>query len=247
MKEFQRMQKLAGLITESEYKSKIEEFSLSGMASKVKDKIVNLPAFKNLIDTIVSNMDEKDIATFKSRFNLSEAQGGMSFDNIMKKVNSANPEADNDDNEEMINEELDPKSFGAKIASLVRNLTGINLLALAGAPLGLLITTLAGWSWAALPLGIVISLVVSLIIHGISSRLLGKTGDDSMIGENVIEAKKAPKGDILNAITPSYTGKLADSVQALEDYLKTTAELDYQELASLVINIVDEAKYESDF
>jgi hypothetical protein len=246
MKEFQRMQKLAGLITESEYKSKIEEFSLSGMASKIKDKIANLPAFKNLIDTIVSNMDEKDIATFKSRFNLSEAQGGMSFDDIMDKVNSANPEADN---EEMINEELDPKSFAGKIASLVRNLTGINLLALGGAPLGLLITTLAGWSWAALPLGIVISLVVSLIIHGISSRLLGKTGDDSMIGENINEDEEAPKGDILNAITPSLRpGDLANSVQELEDYLKTTgAELDYQELASLVINIINEAKFDTDY
>jgi hypothetical protein len=243
MNEFQRMQKIAGLITESEYKSKIEEFSLSGMASKVKDKIVNLPAFKNLIDTIVSNMDEKDIATFKSRFNLSEAQGGMSFDDIMDKVNSANPEADN---EEMINEELDPKSFAGKIASLVRNLTGINLLALGGAPLGLLITTLAGWSWAALPLGIVISLVVSLIIHGISSRLLGKTGDDSMIGENIKENEEA--GSILGNINPSYDGDLADSVQALEDYLKTTgAELDYQELASLVIDIVNEAKFDTDY
>jgi hypothetical protein len=69
-----------------------------------------------------------------------------------------------------------------------------------------------------------------------------------IITENVIEAKKAPKGDILNAIKPSYAGDLAVSVQALEDYLKTTgAELDYQELASLVIDIVNEAKNESDY
>lgn len=241
MNEFKRMQKIAGLITESEYKSKIEEFSLSGMASKVKDKIVNLPAFKNLIDTIVSNMDEKDIATFKSRFNLSEAQGGMSFDDIMDKVNSANPEADN---EEMINEELDPKSFKGKIASLVRNLTGINLLALGGAPLGLLITSLAGWSWAALPLGILISLVVSLIIYGISSRLLGKTDDDSMIGENIKENEEA--GSILG--NTGYDGELAVTIQALDDYLKTTgATLDYGELESLVVDIVNAAKSDSDY
>jgi hypothetical protein len=165
----------------------------------------------------------------------------MSFDDIMDKVNSANPEADN---EEMINEELDPKSFAGKIASLVRNLTGINLLALGGAPLGLLITTLAGWSWAALPLGIVISLVVSLIIHGISSRLLGKTGDDSMIGENIKENEEA--GSILG--NTGYDGELAVTIQALDDYLKTTgATLDYVELESLVVDIVNAAKSDSDY
>jgi len=177
---FLYMQKLAGVITEAEYKAKVEEISLSGMANKVKDKITNLPQFQKLIDTLVSNMDEKDIATFKSKFNLSEDQGGPSFEDILSKVDNANPDADN---QETINEALDSESFSGKIVNLIRNLTGINLLALGGAPLGILITVLAGWSWAALPLGIFISLVVSLIIHGISSKLLGRSGNDDMVGD----------------------------------------------------------------
>lgn len=177
--EFLKMQKLAGLITESEYKEKVEEISLSGMANKIKDKITNLPQFQKLINTIVSNMDEKDIATFKSKFNLSEAQGGPSFEDILSKVDKANPDADN---QETINEALDSESFSGKVVNLIRNLTGINLISLGGVPLGTLITVLAGWSWAALPLGIFISLVASLIIHGISRKLLGMSGDEPLVG-----------------------------------------------------------------
>ena len=176
--EFIRMQKLAGLITESEYKAKVEEISLSGMADKVKDKITNLPQFQKLIDTIVSNMDEKDIATFKSKFNLSEAQGGPSFEDILSKVDKANPDADN---QETINEVLDSDSFSGKIVNLVRNLTGINLVSLGGAPLGVLITYLVdtpGFTAA----GMLISLVASLIIHGISRKLLGMSGDEPLVG-----------------------------------------------------------------
>lgn len=177
---FLYMQKLAGVITEAQYKAKVEEVSLSGIVNKVKDKITNLPQFQKLIDTLVSNMDEKDIATFKSKFNLSEAQGGPSFEDIMSKVNKANPDADS---QETINEALDSESFSGKIVNLIRNLTGINLIALGGAPLGALITVLAGWSWAALPLGIFISLVVSLIIHGISRKLLGMSGNEPLVGD----------------------------------------------------------------
>jgi hypothetical protein len=72
-----------------------------------------------------------------------------------------------------------------------------------------------------------------------------------IINENFKEAvgkEKKVVGPLLSAITPSYKGDLADSVQKLEDYLNTTgAKLNYQELASLVISIVNEAKYESDF
>jgi hypothetical protein len=73
-----------------------------------------------------------------------------------------------------------------------------------------------------------------------------------IITENINEDEEA--GSILG--NTGYDGNLADSVQALEDYLKTTledylkttgAELDYKELASLVIDIVNDAKNESDF
>jgi len=177
--EARRMQFLAGIINESQLNTSVKE-GLSSMLNKVKDKITDLPVFQKLIDNIVSNMDQKDIATFKSKFNISEAEGGPSFEDIMSKVNAVNPDADD---QEKINEELDRESFSGKIVNLVRNVTGINLISLAGAPLGTLITVLAGWSWAALPLGIIISLVASLIIHGISSRLLGLSDDSPLVGD----------------------------------------------------------------
>jgi hypothetical protein len=70
-----------------------------------------------------------------------------------------------------------------------------------------------------------------------------------IINENINEDEEAleSSGTILGNITPSYDGDLAVSVQALEDYLKTTAELNYQELASLVIDIVNEAKFDTDY
>jgi hypothetical protein len=155
---------------------------VSGFLSKIKDKIANSSLFKKLIDTIVSKMSDKDIATFKAKFNLSEAEGGPSLEDIMSKVDAANPDK-NAKTPEDLKEALDEDTLGGKIASLVRGVAGINLLALGGAPLGIFINSLLGlstWGFGAF-IGPVISLVASLIIHSISSRLLGKTDDDSMI------------------------------------------------------------------
>jgi hypothetical protein len=71
-----------------------------------------------------------------------------------------------------------------------------------------------------------------------------------IINENSNEDEEAleSSGTILGNINPSYDGDLAVSVQALEDYLKTTgAKLDYQKLARLVIDIVNEAKFDTDY
>lgn len=175
LNEVKRMQQLAGI----PLKSNLNE-GLSGMLDKIKDKIVALPIFQKLIDAVVSKMSEEDKAKFKSKFNISEAEGAPSFDDIMAKVSAANPDKNN---QEKLNEELDTESFEGKIVNLIRNLTGINILSLGGAPLGFLITKLAGWSYAALPLGILISLVASLIIHGISRKLLGMTSDQGLVGD----------------------------------------------------------------
>ena len=62
-KEFLKMQKLAGVITESQYNQKkdlIKEVSISGALAKVKDKILNSSLFNKLIDTIVSKMSDKE-------------------------------------------------------------------------------------------------------------------------------------------------------------------------------------------
>jgi len=158
------------------------EGMVSGALAKVKDKIVNSSLFKKLIDTIVSKMSDKDIAAFKAKFNISEAEGGPSLEDIMSKVNAINPDKTAKTPEDL-KEALDEDTLEGKIASLVRSVAGINLLLLGGAPLGVFINSLLGistWGFGAF-IGPVISLVASLIIHGISSRLLGKTDDDSVV------------------------------------------------------------------
>jgi len=155
---------------------------VSGALAKVKDKIVNSSLFKKLIDTIVSKMSDKDIAAFKAKFNISEAEGGPSLEDIMSKVDAINPDKTAKTPEDL-KEALDEDTLEGKIAGLVRSIAGINLLALGGAPLGIFINSLLGiatWGFGAF-IGPVISLVASLIIHGISSRLLGKTGDDELV------------------------------------------------------------------
>ena len=180
--QFLRMQKLAGIITEEQYSEKIEEVSISGIVSKFKDKVMNLPAFQKFIDNVVSKMTDEDIAKFKSKFNIAEAEGVPSLDDIMKKAVSLNPDSDNT---EPIKEEIDQESAVGKIINLVRILTGVNIMssgAILGVPLAIL---LAG---ALTPLaataGILISFIASCIIYGIASKLLGRGDNDSFL-ENV--------------------------------------------------------------
>jgi hypothetical protein len=187
-KETLRMQMLAGIITESQYKEKLnetelKEISLSGVLGTIKDKIVNLPIFDKLINTIVSKMSEKDKENFKVKFNLNEAEGGPSLEDIMSKVDAANPDK-NVTNSEELKEELNKDTFEGKIVNLVRNLTGINLLALGGAPLGAFLAVLLGFPGIGMLAGALISLVASLIIHGISRKLLGMSGDQALVGDD---------------------------------------------------------------
>jgi hypothetical protein len=188
---FLKMQKLAGIITEAQYREKknlvenqLEEISLSGALGKVKDKIINSSLFNKLIDMIVSKMSEKDKENFKTKFNLTEAEGGPSLEDIMSKVDAANPDKNVKEPEDL-KEALDRDTLEGKIVNLIRNLTGLNLIALGGAPLGLFINFLLGvstWGVGAF-IGPVISLVASLIIHGISRKLLGMSGNQAMVGD----------------------------------------------------------------
>jgi hypothetical protein len=187
-KELLRMQMLAGVITESQYKRKLnetelKEISLSGVLGTIKDKIVNLPIFDKLTNTIVSKMSEKDKENFKVKFNLNEAEGGPSLEDIMSKVDAANPDK-NVTNSEELKEELNKDTFEGKIVNLVRNLTGINLLALGGAPLGSFLAVLLGFPGIGMLVGALISLVASLIIHSISRKLLGMSGDQALVGDD---------------------------------------------------------------
>jgi hypothetical protein len=69
-----------------------------------------------------------------------------------------------------------------------------------------------------------------------------------IINENINEDEEAleSSGTILG--NTGYDGELAVTIQALDDYLKTTgATLDYVELESLVVDIVNAAKSDSDY
>lgn len=169
-----------------------EEISISGIVSKFKDKITSLPAFQKFIDTIVSKMSKEDIDKFKSKFNIAEAESIPDVEDIMKKAIALNPDGDTSN---QVNEELDRDSIAGKVANLVRNLTGLNLMMLGGAPLGVLIAVLIGFSWGGIGTGMIISLVSSLIVHGISRKLLGMSGDQPLVGDSKIN-EMSPKLDL---------------------------------------------------
>jgi hypothetical protein len=72
-----------------------------------------------------------------------------------------------------------------------------------------------------------------------------------IINENFEEAvgkEKKAVGPLLSAINPRPSGEVKKAVQELETYLVGTgAELDYTELAYLIIDIINEAKNDSDY
>ena len=156
-----------------------EEISISGIVNKFRDKVLNLPAFQKFIDTVVSKMTDEDIAKFKSKFNIAEAEGVPSLDDLMKKAVSLNPDSDNT---EPIKEEIDQESAIGKIINLVRILTGVNIMtsgAMLGVPLAILLggvlTPLAATA------GILISFIASCIVYAIASNLLGRGDNDSFL------------------------------------------------------------------
>jgi hypothetical protein len=96
-------------------------------------------------------------------------------------VNQKNPEKDNKEN---INENIDKDSILGKVVNLIRNLTGLNLLALGGIPLGLFINAVLGIGAFSLLgfIGPLISLIASLILHGISRKLLNVSSEEGLVG-----------------------------------------------------------------
>ena len=160
-----------------------EEVSISGIISKFRDKVINLPAFQKFIDTVVSKMTDADIAKFKSKFNIAEAEGAPDLEDIMKKAVSLNPDGD-DSNQ--VNEELDRDSIAGKVVNLVRNLTGLNIISLGGAPLGILIGVLLNIPWFGIGIGLLVSFIASLIVHNIARRLLGMGDNQPLVGDSKI-------------------------------------------------------------
>jgi hypothetical protein len=205
-----------------------EEISISGIINKFKDKITSLPAFQKFIDTVVSKMSKEDINKFKSKFNIAEADSIPDAEDIMKKAIALNPDGDTPN---QVNEELDRDSIAGKVANLVRNLTGLNLMMLGGAPLGVLIAVLIGFSWGGIGTGMIISLVSSLIVHGISRKLLGMRGDEPLIGDSKINEMK-PKLDISKVDMDSIEldGLGSDYTDTADVYIVSAQFLDGTEL-----------------
>ncbi len=192
-----------GIIKEERKKQIIKEGILSGGLDKIKNAILNSSLFDKLINTIVANMTPKNIQMFKMIFNLQESVGGPSLEAIMTMVHKKNPDmaAMNEDQAA-----IDKESLEGKVVNLVRNVTGLNLLALGGVPLGLLINSIINLGPYAFGsfVGPLISLIASLIIHGISRKLIGVSSDEGIIGEESQIMEMSRDDVILQSILAKY-------------------------------------------
>ena len=88
--DFVRMQRLAGILNESQYHAALNEFSIPGF-SDLKRKIENSKEFKNLVSAISKQLSEKDKERLKAKFPVTEAAAPMDFDDVFKKVAELNP------------------------------------------------------------------------------------------------------------------------------------------------------------
>ena len=199
---------IKGIIKEERQKQIIKEGILSGALDKIKNVILDSPLFDKLINTIVANMTPKNIQMFKMVFNLQEnvGSGAPSLEAIMSMVHQKNPDKNLTGSMNEAESAIDKESLEGKVVNLVRNITGLNLLALGGLPLGLLINSIINLGPYALGsfLGPLISLIASLIIHGISRKLIGVSGNEGILGEES-QLMEMGRDDIyLRAILKKY-------------------------------------------
>jgi hypothetical protein len=89
--------------------------------------------------------------------------------------------------ESIIDKEKDPIYY--KVVNLIRNLTGLNLLAMGGIPFGIFMGNLLQnmgyidtFYRGEGALAAIVSLVGSIIIHSISRKLIGLSGDTDLVG-----------------------------------------------------------------
>jgi hypothetical protein len=243
-----------GIIKEERKKQIIKEGILSGGLDKIKNAILDSPLFDKLINTIVANMTPKNIQMFKMIFNLQESVGGPSLESIMTMVHKKNPDKNLT---AAMNEEqaaIDKESLEGKVVNLVRNVTGLNLLALGGLPLGLLINSIINLGPYAFGsfLGPLISLIASLIIHGISRKLIGVSSDEGIIGEES-QIMEMSRDDVnLKAILAKYDSSSETTQKAIANMIlgsfdrlnfnpkmarvkiyKELRDMDYQEISGI--------------
>ena len=177
--EFRRMQKLAGIITESEYKQKsIEEIGAeasflpvdpipnmnkvySDLAQNLGDKLTSLPAFNKLTDIIVNNLTPEEKEDFIAKF---KGKDTKEIFNILAPMEGNS-----------LNEEIDRRTLTGRILNLIKKAAGLNLIAAGGAPVALIATyalNIPGFSAGFVGMYLA-SLIASLIIRNVAGKLLG--------------------------------------------------------------------------
>jgi len=181
--EFRRMQKLAGLITENEYKQKsIEEIGAeasflpvdpipnmnkvySDLAQNLGDKLTSLPAFNKLTDIIVNNLTPEEKEDFIAKF---KGKDTKEIFNILAPMEGNS-----------LNEEIDRRTLTGRILNLIKKAAGLNLIAAGGAPVALIaiyVLNIPGFSAGFVGMYLA-SLIASLIIRNVAGKLLGINPD----------------------------------------------------------------------
>lgn len=190
--DFVRMQRLAGILNESQYYAALNEFSIPGL-SKVKDfanKIEATPEFKKLMNLIASKLTKNDVQKLKTEFPVKEAgNDSLDFEDIFKKVSAQVPAitklgnetfADSEKiKEDRYNQYKDVPQLEAefgiaeKIINVVRKIANINLASM-GIPLAAVITVALSLNpfGFGMAVAFLISIIASCIIRWIANKIL---------------------------------------------------------------------------
>jgi len=171
------------LIKEENQKQLIIESILDGAKNFIVNQLFKLPAFNKMINDIVLKMTPRDIAAFKASFNLSEDMGGISLDDVITKVNAANPNLSNN----MMSEGLDGaklKEIGMGVVKAIKNVVNINSL-FVGAPLMFVLNSIVpefvnSFGRGALPISAIVSFIASGIMYAVYKKI--DKNNDTFIG-----------------------------------------------------------------
>jgi hypothetical protein len=171
------------MIREENQKQLIKEGLLDSAKNFIVKQLFKLPAFNKMINDIVSKMTPRDVAALKASFNLSEDMGGISLDDVIAKVNAANPNLSNS----MMSEGLDEaklKEIGMGVAKAIKNVANVNSL-LVGAPLMFVLHSIVPefmntFGRGGLPASAIVSWIASAIIYAVYKKI--DKHDDNFIG-----------------------------------------------------------------
>jgi hypothetical protein len=178
-----RMQMLAGIITEGQYKVKLQENENEEIAAKV-EPILNKPEVEKKIEDIYSNLSDDE----KKELESSLKKLGINASTSPKEAHDAVQNVADNVGGEMSenNENIDPKK---KVANILHTIGAGNLAAFGGAPVAIAIgSLLVGTVGSPFVVGLGISWGVSTLLVGLAKLLEKEPGssneslNESMIG-----------------------------------------------------------------